>query len=169
MNWPDFSVTGLWSSLDWKAILGMIIIALSLFGLWLVFSHAWKRAGNAGEPSPCCRCGGKGVKYLPCIGRSWTDALFERSRRINGIAWSYRLDHDALDPRRLCVPHHREAVVLLEVWMDGARASLVTFNREQRATIPNVFDGVTAPEPATQPSRPAADSSIELEPLGEQT
>jgi hypothetical protein len=147
---------------DWRIVLIVTLIALGLVALG---STVWKRLGNAGDPAHCCVCGAKATKYVPIVRGSMLDALLARSRRINGIPWSYRVGHDFDDPRRLCLSDYRPRVTRLETWMDGARAELATFNRTQRASIPvDAFDDVKAPEPET---RKPVDSAIELEPIGE--
>lgn len=150
LNWAEWPVVLLFATL-------VVIVAA-------VMTFVWNRLGNAGDVGKCCICGEPGTKLVPLITGSFWDSAFARSRRLNGIALSYRVRFDATDSRKLCGRHQREHVAQLEAWCDRARADLATFNRDQQATIPEPFAGVKAPEVTTVPAeRKPVDSSIELD------
>lgn len=156
---------------DWRLVIVAFVIVVFLWGIG---SMAWKRCGNAGDPGACCVCGDKATRHVPTVGRSFCDWLFSRSRRVNGIPWSYQLTHDFGDPRLLCLGCYRPRVRELDTWMDDARAALAKFSRAQRDTVPSLLTTARLPqttetESQSAPERKPTDSSIELEPIGEQT
>ncbi|HEX2878798.1 MAG TPA: hypothetical protein VHO25_04605 [Polyangiaceae bacterium] len=158
----------------------VIVVALAVVAIYFVVRAVRKSGGHADDPSPaamigegprfatCCCCGNLGLHQVPVVGRGWFDTRFERTRRIEGIAPRYRIDHDNSDPRRLCTLHYREHKERLLTEFDEVRVECVALNRKHWARLNAVTLDREAPAPIEAPmasARVKADSSIELEPI----